>query len=151
MWHTVTHLPEPAAAGGGVLDLVAHVNGCGQAGALHWLADAGLIGGATRPPPGAAAEAESARIRRNRPWRRRSAPEIVAEARCNGFARAIWYLGFPRNPPRAALSHDNGHVRPTSPTVHIAAILAAAVPADGTPGALTTDTRDTLYLATRGT
>ena len=37
-----------ADAGGGTLALVQHVNGCDKAGALAWLADAGLIAACRR-------------------------------------------------------------------------------------------------------
>ena len=100
-----------ADAGGGVLDLVQHVNGCDKAGALAWLADAGLIAlpaaADARPaaPRRAAAAPVSAPIR---PECAQSGSAAPASVRTPTLRRAVTapralpgtFVGHPRNPPR---------------------------------------------------
>ena len=111
-----------ADAGGGTLALVQHVNGCDKAGALAWLADAGLIA------PPAAADARPAAPRHADSMRNPTLRRAVTAPRA---LPGTW------TPPESAAPA----VAPTASVA--AAILAAAVPSDGTPARVYLDRRGT--------
>ena len=136
-----------ADAGGGVLDLIEHLQQTDKAGALAWLVDARLI-----------ATPAGADVRPAAPPRPAAVPSNRGKP-CRNAARAPGSL--PESPLRRPVSGPRGPggtwTRPESaapalvpptpkpaPTADVAAaILAAAVPADDTPARA--------YLAARGT
>ena len=128
---------------GGTLALVQHVNGCDKAGALAWLADAGLIAppaaADARPaaPRRAAATPVSAPIRPESARSAAAAPDSVRNPTLRRAVTAPRPLPGTWTPPKSAAPA----VAPTAPVA--AAILAAAVPADGTPARVYLDRRGT--------
>ena len=112
-----------ADVSGAVLGFVQHVTGCDKAGALRWLAEAGLI----------APRAESGESGASRPARRETSGH-------NGPSRRPRAQGGIQAPPEIggpSLRSPGLHgadVRRTSTTANVAAaIIGAAEPADDTP------------------
>ena len=123
-----------ADAGGGTLALIEHVNGCDKGGALAWLVDARLIAapaGADAPLADRPATVESGT----------AAPRSLPESGVRRPVRRPPAQGGTWTRPESAGRADGAGAAPTADVAR--AILAAAVPADDTPGAA--------YLAARGT
>ena len=135
-----------ADAGGGVLDLIEHLQQTDKAGALRYLVDARLID----PPAGAdarpAALGRPAAARVSAPIRSVSAESAPAPGsppkssvrRPGGDPRR---LAGVQVPPESARRADGAGAAPTAAVA--AAILAAAGPADDTPARRYLDRRDT--------
>ena len=123
-----------AATGGGVLDLVQHVNGCDKAGALRYLVDARLIaapaGADARPaaPYRVIADrvggARTARRCPVKPWqtvpqcgpRAGIAGRIGAEAACE---RSATPCRCPKVPPESARRADGAGAAPTAAVARV--------------------------------
>ena len=139
-----------ADAGGGVLDLIEHLQQTDKAGALAWLVDARLIAapaGADAPPAAPRRPAAARVSAPNRPATAESGPAAPGSLPESALRRPV---SDPRGPggtwtrPESAAPALAPPAPKPAPTAAVAAaILAAAVPADDTPARRYLDRRGT--------
>ena len=139
-----------ADAGGGVLALIEHVNGCDKAGALAWLVDARLIAAPAGPEARPAAPGRPAAARVSAPIGPGTAEIGTAPRGSPATSSVRRPVSDPREqpgiqaPPRAAAPALAPPAPKPAPTVDVArAILQNAIEADATPARVYLDRRGT--------